>query len=149
MQNEVTVSPLVDILSTLLNKRIVMSGDKFVYLDNKNEVGQSDIDIALALQKTEKDLLEAFTIEQKFKNKMQTLTSKYTEEEQKTWQTQLEEARAYLTDSTAITPMLTEIADGADKMVLAQKIIDKADFLKIESGKLLAWRNRELAKIEA
>jgi len=82
-----------------------------------------------------------------YKQKMAELTKDYTEEEQKTWGTQVTEAQAYLADNTTPTPMLTEIANGGDIGVLAQKIVEKANFLKIESGKLLAWKNRELAEI--
>ena len=78
---------------------------------------------------------------------MKQLTSSYTEEEQKTWNTQLEEAKAYLADNSTSTPMLIEIADGNDIGVLAQKIVDKANFLKVESGKLLSWKNRELKQL--
>jgi len=85
-----------------------------------------------------------YDISKQFKRKMKQLTSKYTEEEQKTWNTQLEEAKAYLADNSASVPMLTEIADGVDIGILAQKIVDKATFLQVESGKLLAWKNREL-----
>ena len=87
-------------------------------------------------------------IEQQYQQKMQTLTSSYTEEEQKTWQTQLEEAKAYLVNNTTPIPMLTEMADGTDIQTLAQKVVSKAELLKVESGKLLAWKNRELAKIK-
>lgn len=57
MQDEITVSPLVDILSKQLSKEVVMSGDKYVYLDTKAEVIQSEIDIAIISQSDE--LLQA------------------------------------------------------------------------------------------
>ena len=96
----------------------------------------------LSLEYSREDILQVY------ERKMKALTSKYTEEEQKTWQTQLEEAKAYLANNTTPTLMLTEIADGTDIQTLAQNIVAKAEFLKIESGKLLAWKNRELAKIK-
>jgi len=50
MQDEITVSPLVDILSKQLSREVVMSGDKYVFLDTKTEVVQSEVDIAVAAQ---------------------------------------------------------------------------------------------------
>jgi len=84
---------------------------------------------------------------EEYERKMQLLTSQYSEAEQKTWATQLEEARAYLKDTSMAVPMLTEIADGKEISALAQSIVAKAEYLKIESGKILAWKNREIEKI--
>ena len=50
MPNEITVTPLVDILSEDLGEQIVMSGDKYVYLSTKAEVDQSQVDEALSKQ---------------------------------------------------------------------------------------------------
>ena len=83
-----------------------------------------------------------------FNLKMKQLTKAYLEQEQKTWDSQFSEALAYKADNTTPTPMLTEIADGGDVGVLADKIIAKAHYLKVESGKLLAWKNRELKALE-
>lgn len=62
MQNEISVKPLVDILSKQLGKRVVMSGSSYVGLDDKTEVAQSDIDIAIAEQQVVymQDLQNAF-----------------------------------------------------------------------------------------
>ena len=87
-------------------------------------------------------------VEQQFIEKISKLTSNYTTAEQKTWSTQLQEALAYKADNTAPTPMLTEIADGGDIGILADKIIAKATYLKVESGKLLAEKNRKLKALE-
>ena len=111
-----------------------------------NIIENTDIEIDFSLeelkeldyQSKKNDILTIYSL------KMKQLVSKYTEEEQKTWNTQLEEAKAYLADNSASVPMLTEIADGVDIGILAQKIVDKATFLQVESGKLLAWKNREL-----
>ena len=53
MQNEITVSPLVDILSKQLSREVVMSGSKYVYLDTKEEIVQSEVDVALVSQDAE------------------------------------------------------------------------------------------------
>ena len=83
-----------------------------------------------------------------FNFKMSQLTKAYPEQEQKTWDSQFSEALAYKADNTTPTPMLTEIADGGDVGVLADKIIAKANYLKVESGKLLAEKNRALKALE-
>ena len=58
MQNEITVTPLVDILSEMLGEPIVMRDGRYVYLSSKNYVEQSYIDEATLKQeeryKTEK-----------------------------------------------------------------------------------------------
>jgi len=50
MQNEISVTPLVDILSEQLNKRVVANGSVYVYFESKASVKQSDVDTATAKQ---------------------------------------------------------------------------------------------------
>ncbi len=50
MSNETNIIPLVDILSDQLGERVVMDGDGYVHLDDKEVVPQSEVDIALAEQ---------------------------------------------------------------------------------------------------
>ena len=55
MENTNTVSiPLVDVLSELTGKRVVMSGDDYVFFENLEKVSQDKIDEALVL-KAEKE----------------------------------------------------------------------------------------------
>jgi len=56
MSNEISVSPLVDVLSKQLGKVVVMKGSDYVFLDNKSVVAQSQIDIALATQADEENI---------------------------------------------------------------------------------------------
>jgi len=53
MQNEITVSPLVDVLSKQLGEQVVMSGDYFVLLNGFTKVAQSEVDMALVEQALE------------------------------------------------------------------------------------------------
>lgn len=46
MPNETNIVPLVDILSDQLGERIVMSGDDYVYLESKDIVPESEVNIA-------------------------------------------------------------------------------------------------------
>ena len=48
MENTNTVSiPLVDVLSKMLEKRVVMSGDKYVEFDGVKEIPQATVDLAI------------------------------------------------------------------------------------------------------
>ncbi|WP_294963817.1 hypothetical protein [Sulfurimonas sp.] len=55
MQNENTVSPLVDILSRNTGRRVVMKEEKFIFLDDKNEV--LEIDIEKAKEELEQEII--------------------------------------------------------------------------------------------
>lgn len=50
MQDEITVSPLVDILSKQLGEQVVMSGEGYVLLKGFAKVAQADVDLALVEQ---------------------------------------------------------------------------------------------------
>ncbi len=50
MQDEISVKPLVDILSEQLKERVVMSGSGYVLFDSKIRVKQSDVDTAISEQ---------------------------------------------------------------------------------------------------
>ncbi|RUA28580.1 MAG: hypothetical protein DSY76_04180 [Bacteroidetes bacterium] len=137
------------------NANFGIKNDEIVYWQDENpqpkiEDLQGTIE-ELELQKAIEDKKEKIISE--YKRKMAELTKDYTEEEQKTWNTQVIEAQNYLKATQknkkklSLYPMLVAIADGGDIGVLAQKIVRKSNFLKIESGKLLAWKNRELAEI--
>jgi len=54
MENTNAVSiPLVDVLSKMLSKRVVMSGDKYVEFDGIKEIPQEIVDEAILKQKKE------------------------------------------------------------------------------------------------
>ena len=50
MQNEISVKPLVDILSEKLGEQVVMSGDSYIYHVGLLPVKQSDVAAALLVQ---------------------------------------------------------------------------------------------------
>lgn len=58
MENTNTVSiPLVDVLSELTGKRVIMSGDDYVFFENLEKVSQDKIDEAMILkEQKEKEL---------------------------------------------------------------------------------------------
>jgi|GEM_PF-4366234 len=53
MQDEITVKPLVDILSLQLGKQVVMSGTDYVLLDDNSAISQDVVDVALGEQTAE------------------------------------------------------------------------------------------------
>ena len=63
MQEQVSKKPLVDILSAMVGSVVVMSEDKYVYLDNKIEVSASELAEAIA----EQDRLFALAKEESIK----------------------------------------------------------------------------------
>lgn len=77
-----------------------------------------------------------------FEAEMALITSQYPETEKLSWDKQEQEARAYLADDTAITPMLDAIATarGIDKATLALRIVDKADAYSLAVGSAIGKR---------
>ena len=54
MQDEITVKPLVDVLSTQLGERVVMSGEDYVFMTNKSVISQTEVVVALVTQEADK-----------------------------------------------------------------------------------------------
>ena len=53
MENDITVRPLVDILSEQLGEPVVMSGDNYVLLRDKGVVVAAEVELALTTQQNE------------------------------------------------------------------------------------------------
>ena len=84
-----------------------------------------------------------------YQQKMNSLTHNYTPEEQKTWEIQRTEAENWVKDNNFPTPMIDSILGVDDsKEDLVNSILQKAHYLKVESGKLLKWKKEELRKLE-
>ena len=138
------------------NANFGIKNDEIVYWQDENPKPKiedlQDTIKEIEFQKAIEDKKEKIISE--YKMKMAELTKGYTEEEQKTWNTQVIEAQNYLNATPknkkklSLYPMLVAIAGDRDMGVLAQKIVEKANYLKIKSGELLAWKNRKLAEIE-
>lgn len=97
--------PLVDILSELLGKRIVMSGENYVFFENLEKVSQDKINEAVVL----KEQKEIELIHKKFRKERDDLLSTVVDHYQKplVWETltaeQQDKVRVYrqaLLDST-------------------------------------------------
>jgi lipopolysaccharide biosynthesis protein len=85
-------------------------------------------------------------IMEKFKQQAESLVAKYDQYERDTFPIQEAEARAYLQDNNANTPLIDAIAQnrGIDKEALVNKIITKADQLKTAIGSILGKKQKEL-----
>jgi len=143
MQNEITVTPLVDILTSQLGEQVVMSGDTYVYHAGLLPVKQSDVDVALLEQQSlyltdtklniKDDLLKSFNadVEQ---------LSTAVPHEMVSWRKQEDEARAFLADNTVSTPfidaqMTTRSLETKDELIA--KIIANADTYQVAYAQLL------------
>ncbi|MBY6208771.1 MULTISPECIES: hypothetical protein [Halomonas] len=76
------------------------------------------------------------SINDAYEAELASIRSEYPESEQMTWDKQEREARAYLADSGADTPLLDALSTGRgmDKSELATRIIAKADAWMQASG---------------
>ncbi len=143
MQDEISVKPLVDILSLQLGEQVVMSGDSYVYMQGLLPVNQSDVDVALLEQKSLylSDLRKSKSneITQAFNNAVEAITSALPHE-MVSWRNQEDEARAYIADSTTATPFIdsqvaTRQLETKDELVA--KIIANADAYQVAYASLL------------
>jgi len=74
-------------------------------------------------------------LERLFTEALLGLTTGYSEAEQKTWNTQYQQSKAFMLDATALTPALDALvaAKGSTKAILAPIIIAKAEALEVAS----------------
>ena len=79
------------------------------------------------------------------------MTAGYTEAEQKTWNTQLEQARAFTANASAVTPALDALvaARGSTKAVIAPLVIQKAEALEVASLGTTGKYQKLIADIDA
>jgi hypothetical protein len=87
-----------------------------------------------------------------FDKKLKFLTAQYSEQEQKTWGRQLEEAQRLLADNSTATPMLDAILTGeptgTTREQISTRIVAKARALEVASGQLLAEKNRAIRELD-
>lgn len=79
-----------------------------------------------------------------FAKALDTVTDAYPMQEQQTWPLQEAEAKAYVADNTAATPMLDNIASlrGVDKDILVSKIIEKSNAFQTLTSKAIGYRQK-------
>jgi len=85
-----------------------------------------------------------------YRTDMNLLTAGYNDLEQKTWQTQIEQAKLYVANNLAITPAFDAltIARGTTKAALAPNIIAKASALELASLTLTGKYQKLIADID-
>jgi len=144
MDNEISVKPLVDILSEQLGEQVVMSGDSYVYLQGLLPVSQNDVDVALLEQQSIllNELRENKNneITNSFNNSVEAITTALPHE-MISWRKQEDEARAYTADNTVATPFIdAQLVTrdlGEKKDDLVSKIIANADAYQVAYATLL------------
>lgn len=79
--------------------------------------------------------------------RLKLIVSQYHEKEQLTWSEQINEARAFVADNAAITPLMDGIATGRNisRADMAQVIIQKAEGYAIASGEVLGAQSALMA----
>jgi len=144
MRDEISVKPLVDILSEQVGKHIVMRGSKYVDIPTLTPVSQSDVDVALLEQQSlylsdlKKRKIEIITLA--FTNSVETLTTALPHE-MVSWRKQEDEARAYSADNTVATPFIDaqlvtrDLGETKDELIA--KIIANADAYQVAYATLL------------
>ena len=144
MQNEITVTPLVDILTSQLGKQVVMSGDTYVYHVGLLPVSQNDVDVALLEQQSlylsdsKNRKSEIITLD--FNNSVEAITTALPHE-MVSWRKQEDEARAYSADNTVATPFIDaqlvtrDLGETKDELVA--KVIANADAYQVAYATLL------------
>lgn len=85
-----------------------------------------------------------------FIEKVESLTSSYSDAEKQSWNQQISEAKAYLEMGSSNTPLLDVLAESRkiEKATLAQKILDKNNEYLAEYAKLLGEFQKERDMIE-
>ncbi len=86
--------------------------------------------------------LKRQSINAEFEQSIQQITAGYPASETSSWGKQEAEARAYVADAAAITPLIDALstARGVTKAELATRIIAKADLFATVSGQLIGYR---------
>jgi Arc/MetJ family transcription regulator len=154
MNEEITVSPLVDILSKQLGEQVVMSGDTYVYHAGLLPVSQSDVDVALLEQQA--ILMENLTNSKKdkitnsFNKAVESITTALPHE-MVSWRKQEDEARTYSADNTVATPFIDaqlvtrDLGETKDELVA--KVITNAEAYQVAYATLLGKFQNLTSKI--
>ena len=153
MEDEISVKPLVDVLSEQLGEQVVMSGGSYVYYSGFLPVDQNDIDIA-SLEQSSMFLLDNKNMQKNIIlnefNKAVAKLSDVTPHEMTSWRKQEEQSRAYVADNSVVTPMLDAIIESRglseSKVDFATLVIDYADAYEASYGALLG-KYQKLSKI--
>ena len=81
-------------------------------------------------------------INKEYEDAVRSLTTDTPDNEKQTWLKQENEARAYLSDNTALTPLIDMICEARNctKEYIVNKIVEKADVYAVAIGRLTGIR---------
>jgi len=99
-----------------------------------------------ALTVEEQRVIDENEIRQRYALLMAQVAQPYTQTERETWFTQLKEADEYITDNTAITPMLSAMATARNisLVTLVSKVKENDSLFRQAIGTLLGQQQAEL-----
>lgn len=105
------------------------------------------------LDKSDEDIykIKLKNINMEYEQSIAQLTAGTPESEKSTWSKQEAEARAYMSDNTALTPLIDGIATarGVDRVYLIGKIIEKADAYTVAIAQLTGVRQAKEDQLNA
>lgn len=138
-----TTKTIVDILpdNATTNHKFLLNND-YRLLELENPYNEDGTFIELTNEHLKPFMME--TANHEFESAVEALIAGIPKDEQMTWTKQEEQARAYLKDSAAITPLLDKILEQRTKFTskteLAEKIVEKADMYESAVGELIGKR---------
>jgi hypothetical protein len=120
-------------------------GSQDGFIDDKlTPISKMAADLIINPPKSMSELkqLKRLEINTAFEQEMQQITGGYPASETSSWAKQETEARAYVANNTAPTPLIDalSISRGIDKAELVSRIIAKADLFATLSGQLIGKR---------
>jgi len=123
-------------------------GKQFSFDENGLPVGYEDVLPKDLAEAKESKLMECI---EKSEAALSVITAMYPEFERLSWQKQEEEARAWIKDNSAPTPLLSAIAENRNVELfdLVAKVIVKADSYAVFSGSVIGLRQLVEDKIVA
>lgn len=94
--------------------------------------------------------LQTRQIEAAYVNAIGVIASQYPETERNSWAKQEQEARAWIADNTALTPLLSALtsARGDTLSVIAGKVITNADAYAVYAGAIIGKRQALLKQVD-
>lgn len=129
---------IIDNTKVKLTEDIILKLKDWYWIDYINwNISIIETDKSIKIMKEKKIEL----IDKEFKNTIKLLTAWYSKEEQDWWNSQLEWAKSILVWGTSLLLETIVIETWEDIQILAQNIINKADFFEIEYARAL-WIKR-------
>lgn len=119
--------------------------------ENKEKVLITLTEAEKARQVIAKKFVLIVALNKKLDKKLESYFNQFSTTEKATWDLQLAEAKAFIADATASTPLLSEIASGRGITVsdLAQKVVEKASVYQTKVASLIGAKQSVESLIQA